>query len=905
MDDVVLRLILRDEFKATLQAYKTELSSAAAESKAASATMSQGFAGTKSALADFSRGLATVASGFAAYELGAKLAAKAAEALSALTVGAAKEFDDDARAAKQLGTALANMGNAADTERLVSYAGAMQALSGKTDDSIIGIETYFATLGNGAAEIERMTKLTLNMAPVFGSVEGAMKAVERATNGEVSGLSHLGISFTEAEKKGQDVEGVLRKLEAATAGQAEASRTASEALSRSFENLQGAIGEHLSPSIKELKEATGGFLDILTEMMTGVNAFAATMAGNNPIMKLAQQFDAADRAFQEAQKQYLASAKAGPWEMQAAEEQKLVELGQERLRLLTELQMAQKKGYTPEKIVAANKVDDEATAAAKKLAEEQARLLDENRVKEFEQHQAAFREQWEGEKAVADYRDERLKKSAEYEKNLRLSQNNFLEIDQIGNDTGARQAALDQADAKVLSDNFLEETIMRESMETKIAADKEREQEDLVRQYGVDMFEIEAQLASERARLLEQNAEDFGVAVADLLTVALAGGDITGALTSLGASAASAAASAAAAGLGGTLGAFAGPVAGALAASGVTALSGAIFGAGPQTQGGIDRASLTDTMGDFGFETMEAMERSLFEATGQADIWQTWAEMIVGSEAIGGGGEILAGAFDDLGVSMIDAAAAVGQMIAETQGITRAEADMAVASGILLSNSALTNAELAKAALMFADNATYLEEEARLKEAVLADAKAFAAAGGDQGGAEFAQLQADRNALIGLQAQQFAEQQQADADMVAAFEAAGLSPEDAQQLVNSQKPTEDLIATSNTYLAQIAGNTAGTFHSGQFPGPGASGESFARVRNDELIAGPERYGEAANYLASKGYYPSSGSGGGGGQTVHHNYYVSGVVGDLTAVAEKLEEARQQGQRHGFIKGVAA
>lgn len=244
-----------------LEQYGRQLDKAHGQTAAATSRMSAYFK-------DFGKGILTVASGLGAYQLGTELAAKATAALQAVTTGAVEEFNNDARVLRLLETALTNMGRAADTGRLADFAGGMQDLSGKTDDSIMSMETYFATLGHTADETERLTKLALNMAPVFGSVEGAMRAVERATNGEVGGLSRLGIEFTEAQKKGEDVEGVIRKLEAATQGQAAAFKTSGDAIARSFENLQGAMGKHMAPMVSATKS---GITEIVDEITRWIN----------------------------------------------------------------------------------------------------------------------------------------------------------------------------------------------------------------------------------------------------------------------------------------------------------------------------------------------------------------------------------------------------------------------------------------------------------------------------------------------------------------------------------------------------------------------------------------------------------------------------------------------------------
>jgi hypothetical protein len=269
----------------------------------------------------------------------------------------------------------------------------------------------------------------------------------------------------------------------------------------------------------------------------------------------------------------------------------------------------------------------------------------------------------------------------------------------------------------------------------------------------------------------------------------------------------------------------------------------------------------------------------------------------------------------------------MGSMIAATQGLTDAEGDRLAAESALQSAVAFTATELSDIAMLYGRANGYIERQAQLYDDLLAAAENYynATKGrtyvdeqgithtGDTSDPTFAVYEKTYDAYVKNKVDYEQATKESDAKLVAALqEQSDMSRSDAEQVVLEGKDTNELLSMVVDQLYELNGkeyvinieNTGGdgsttssgssnltsgiTKHSGQFPAYHSgkfapAGEQMAWVRNDELIAPPEKFREATDYLAERGYSAS-------GTT--YNISISGAVGNHKDIARRINREIQ-------------
>lgn len=130
-----------------------------------------------------------------------------------------------------------------------------------------------------------------------------------------------------------------------------------------------------------------------------------------------------------------------------------------------------------------------------------------------------------------------------------------------------------------------------------------------------------------------------------------------------------------------------------VAAGAVVQIGGAIFGGGQETPGHKARHTLHEALSDSGVNRYRHREmgKDELEGLGILSLYEEWAKLISGySGSADREAGILAGTFNELGLTMEEAAKGVAAMTANTQDLTFAEAEMAAAQAALLSHTDLT-----------------------------------------------------------------------------------------------------------------------------------------------------------------------------------------------------------------------
>jgi hypothetical protein len=236
----------------------------------------------------------------------------------------------------------------------------------------------------------------------------------------------------------------------------------------------------------------------------------------------------------------------------------------------------------------------------------------------------------------------------------------------------------------------------------------------------------------------------------------------------------------------------------------------------------------------------------------QAGISDSWSHLI----APGSSGDKLQLWLDELGLSMGDAAIQVAKLVEEANGINAGQAKMQVAlAGFGV--SALTNAQASDLAGVYKEGqgqyAAWQSFQSGIQQRLDSMSKM------DKGSAAWDAASKD----------------------LATFNNSftGMIPPAEKTAANTDKMV--------SLLQTIAGVTPETKHTGQFPafheGKLQSWEKIVKVRRDEIIAPPERFSEASEYLRARGF--GINSGGSGGNT----YIINGAVGSYRDIHRMIRD----------------
>lgn len=211
---------------------------------------------------------------------GALVGVAALGTLAAAGVKAGLAFEEAAAVSRKLGNVLENMGVGDAADEVEKLAASLSKATGIDDEVIKGGQTILATFtqvartaGETGGAFERASALALDMSAVFGSVDGASRALGRALESPEKAatlLRRANVLLTEEQQNlidgflasgdaasAQDV--ILDALEDRYKGTAEEGARASEKLKTGFGEVQEAFGGLVSdlfdiPGEKSLME---------------------------------------------------------------------------------------------------------------------------------------------------------------------------------------------------------------------------------------------------------------------------------------------------------------------------------------------------------------------------------------------------------------------------------------------------------------------------------------------------------------------------------------------------------------------------------------------------------------------------------------------------------------------------
>lgn len=184
--------------------------------------------------------------------------------IAAAGIKAASAAEEAASVQRKLNNVLANMGKTGAVGQINDFTDALMRKTGVDDEVIKKGQTILATFsqvadsaGKVGGAFQRASELTLDLAEAgFGNVDGAAKALGKALQDPIkgiSGLSRAGVTFTATQKeqienfiKTGDVASaqneILKEVEKQVGGTAEAGAQASERLGTALGELNESIG---------------------------------------------------------------------------------------------------------------------------------------------------------------------------------------------------------------------------------------------------------------------------------------------------------------------------------------------------------------------------------------------------------------------------------------------------------------------------------------------------------------------------------------------------------------------------------------------------------------------------------------------------------------------------------------
>lgn len=216
---------------------------------------------------------------------GGILAAGVGAAAVALKNGTQSAIEDAAAQARLAQTLQKTTGaSSAQVKATEDWITKTALATGVADDELRPALGKLAAATGSVEKAQRLTALSMDVAAARGvSLEQVTKAVEKAQNGQVSGLSRLGIATTDATGKTISADEAMKRLSDTYGG---AAATAAETLAGKQARLKVAwdeawetLGAMLIPALTTLADKMAKGMEWATKHGTAVGILAGTAAG--------------------------------------------------------------------------------------------------------------------------------------------------------------------------------------------------------------------------------------------------------------------------------------------------------------------------------------------------------------------------------------------------------------------------------------------------------------------------------------------------------------------------------------------------------------------------------------------------------------------------------------------------
>ncbi len=190
----------------------------------------------------------------------------------------------------------------AGTDALLAYAGQLQMTTGVEEEEILSAMSLLATMGLNEGQIAALTPRVLDMATAHAkatgeeiSLDNAAMSLGRAVTGNASALSRQGVVMSEETKRTGDFNSILKDLDKAFGGAAEASgktfagqlKIAKAGVGEIFESIGGQLLPILTPLITKVVEVVKNvmawadshqaLLKIIVPVVAGIGAILTVL----------------------------------------------------------------------------------------------------------------------------------------------------------------------------------------------------------------------------------------------------------------------------------------------------------------------------------------------------------------------------------------------------------------------------------------------------------------------------------------------------------------------------------------------------------------------------------------------------------------------------------------------------
>lgn len=260
-----------------VDAAKNSLNKLEQTSKGATHNLSAGFQNIKlgnlnAGISQISSGLSGLSTALPVLGLAAAGIAGVAKAVSACV----KEFAQAEVVNVRFSNSLSALGLSMYEKQFSNFASAMQKVSGVSDEVIKDAMQIGLQMGISANDIERVTKVAMDMSATFGTdLKTNIEMLAKAQEGQTTQLTRLLPNMKEAIKDGMAFSDVLGEIETRTNGAAAAAggtfQGSMNNLKESFSELKEEIGESFAPTLKIIVDAIYAIIDGMVKLVKQAN----------------------------------------------------------------------------------------------------------------------------------------------------------------------------------------------------------------------------------------------------------------------------------------------------------------------------------------------------------------------------------------------------------------------------------------------------------------------------------------------------------------------------------------------------------------------------------------------------------------------------------------------------------
>lgn len=228
----------------------------------------------------------TTATGFSKFAGVAKAGFAAVGFAAVAGLGAAFDAATEAQTAQlKLQNSIENSSkvSAGAEKAFIAQANALRDLTGADDEAILGAQAFLIQMRLTQSQVTSLTPLIVDLSAKLGiDLETAAKAVGKAVNGNIGGLSRLGIVV---DKNAASADAYKATLDALSGAQGFAAKQAEaqpwRVLAAQFEELVEKIGEGLIPVVKLLTDVLGPLIDGLGLLFGAFDAVFDVLSNSN------------------------------------------------------------------------------------------------------------------------------------------------------------------------------------------------------------------------------------------------------------------------------------------------------------------------------------------------------------------------------------------------------------------------------------------------------------------------------------------------------------------------------------------------------------------------------------------------------------------------------------------------